>query len=395
MKKLSLLLIGIIAATRMSAQVELKKLLEDNRSYLQCSNGKCTGPGWDFLSNNIKESKYFLLGEDHGTKEIPEIALAISSVAKFDKAVVEVDGLTAAEMYRACKMNATNKKTWLDAHQSMLSFYSAQDEFKWLDQMVQQGANVWGLDQVSVFSDRLLLELLAKNAKSDAAKKAAASALKTATDGFNEFLQTGNRQAPFMFKSDSNSFATLKAAFANESAENKHIVDEIAESSSIYKNWQKGSHAQRVKLMKHNLKVYMDKDSKGKMFFKFVAAHLSKGESFVNIFDIGNMVDNLADATYEKTFALMVVGAKGTANSFINIKGAETHPIDAMSADSDIHFLEPLISLVDAEKSTLFDLRPLKKAIFAEKLSVDNANLRRAIVGYDAILIVPQVSASH
>jgi hypothetical protein len=392
--KTSFILLATVLALHSSAQSDLNKNLIDNRSYVEYKDGRYYGAGWEIILRNGIASKYFLLGEDHGTKEIPEFARAIASSIKFEKAVIEVDPFTAAEIERAAKLQSAEREKWLQKHSSELAFYSAADEFSWVNQLVQGGAHIWGLDQVSVFSDRLLLEMLRDKARTETAKKAAANALQMAIEGFSEFNQSGNGGAVFMFKSDSIVFANLRKAFASEGAECLAIINDMALSSTIYQNWKKGSHAQRVKLMKHNLKTYFDKDQDGKMFFKLGAVHLSKGESLMNIFDIGNMIDNYADAGYSNAFALMVVGAKGNANTFVSVEGGETHPIDILSKDSDLNFLESLMPLVDPQKYTLFDLRPLKRAIFSNQLSIDNVGLRRTILGYDALLIIPQVSPS-
>jgi hypothetical protein len=108
------------------------------------------------------------------------------------------------------------------------------------------------------------------------------------------------------------------------------------------------------------------------------------------------MVDNIAEAEYESTFHIMIVGVKGAVNTFIPIKDARVRPVDIKSKESDLNFLEEMLpSVADSKQWTVFDLRPLKSAIFKNVLKVETPNLRRTILGYDAIVFVPLATPSN
>ena len=98
----------------------------------------------------------------------------------------------------------------------------------------------------------------------------------------------------------------------------------MKKSITIYKEQ---NHRLRIKLILNQLmKDYpLWKDSKN--LFKYGANHMTRGESFLTVFDIGNMVANITKSNYEESFHIMIVGESGMMGSIF--KSFPPNPVDA------------------------------------------------------------------
>ena len=86
------------------------------------------------------------------------------------------------------------------------------------------------------------------------------------------------------------------------------LIRYMKTSADIYKT---GSHRKRVSLIKHHLMQAMDEWRGRKTLFKYGANHMTRGESFLTVHDIGVLVTNIADADYQRTYHIMVLGEEG------------------------------------------------------------------------------------
>ncbi|MEJ7663860.1 MAG: hypothetical protein WKG07_32165 [Hymenobacter sp.] len=66
------LLLSLLAASIASAQDStLTRLIRQNQYALTPQGSQFSGPGWDKLRASIQKSQFVLIGEDHGTAQIP------------------------------------------------------------------------------------------------------------------------------------------------------------------------------------------------------------------------------------------------------------------------------------------------------------------------------------
>ncbi|MEO5943774.1 MAG: hypothetical protein ABIP30_05140, partial [Ferruginibacter sp.] len=126
-----------------------------------------------------------------------------------------------------------------------------------------------------------------------------------------------------------------------------------------------------------------------KSLFKFGANHLAKGESLLKIYDIGNLVNNIADSKFKKSLHIMIVGKSGMQAS--PFKGFPATKVDENS--DDLKVLKPLFALVTGKDWPCFDMLPLRQALDEKKINYTDG-LRRIINGYDYVVIIPEVTAS-
>lgn len=124
--------------------------------------------------------------------------------------------------------------------------------------------------------------------------------------------------------------------------------------------------------------------------FKYGANHMTKGESFLEIYDIGNLIHNLNEANYKKSLHIMILGVSG--NQASPFEGFPNEKIDPNS--STLKALRPIAKTVDSQAWHCYDLLQLKKELAAGRLIVNDVKLQRIINGYDLLVIIPNVTAS-
>lgn len=131
-----------------------------------------------------------------------------------------------------------------------------------------------------------------------------------------------------------------------------------------------------------------------RVLFKFGVNHIKKGRSYTNVYDIGNLVAELAYNS--RSFHLFVLGAAGMQNAYLPFVGNEADKnkkIDAV-ATYDFAEVKPFMAAADLKLWTVFDLRPLRPLLHAQKLGSLAPNTKELIWGYDAVLLMPQVRAA-
>lgn len=173
----------------------------------------------------------------------------------------------------------------------------------------------------------------------------------------------------------------------NLSQAEKEKIEALSLTSRIYK---RQSHHLRIQLMKNNLLRVYSKWENRKNLFKFGANHLAKGESLLKIYDIGNLVNNVADSKYKNSLHVMIEGKSGTQSLPFN--GFPEQSVDENG--DNLKSLKPLFNCVTTEQWHCFDMLPIRVALESEKLIVKNNELSRIIKGYDYVIIILKVTAA-
>lgn len=376
---------------------KLSQLASENHYPIRYHQGKFSGKGWNLVLQAAQQHKYFLIGEDHGLAEVPRFALALSQKIPYDVFVTEIDSITAEVMQRLVRQKPVTIQRFHHQQPAALSFYSAVEEFALVQQLAQQATTFWGLDQVSLFSTGLVLQQLAKQASSEKAKKLALKLAKTSDQLFETAVKTGNYDTLWIFSENKKVFQQLEKTFEKEHPKARQIVRDLLASWHIYSG---NKHANRVATMKQKLLNYyfvqrQKRATAKKVLFKFGANHVARGKSLFAGYDIGNLVANLAHAEKQKTYHVMIVGKAGTMNTFLPTKGMTTQKFDIAHKKHTLKVLKPFFTQLKGADWGLFDLRPIKKALAKQKVWIKNRLLARIIEGYDALVIIPEVSASH
>ena len=364
----------------------ITKIAKQNHLIFGVDKNTFKGLGWDTLVSQIQKSDFVLIGEDHFTNEIPFFTSAVVNKVKFDNFFGEIDPYSAKIIESKIKtLNDLQLKKYQEEFEEVFAFYGMEPESQLLTQLVKSNTAIYGLDQILMNADRLICNDLKNKTKNKKAKKIYEAIEVKSKDYFSSFLKDPSKPMYLMTDEFDKQLSELKRLTLSH--QEKEKINDLKLTAKIYKEQ---NHHLRIQLMKNNLmKVYPEWHSK-KNLFKFGAIHVSKGESFFKIYDMGNVVNNIADSEFKNSLHIMIVGKSGMQGS--PFKG---FPAKAVDENSDnLKFLKPLFTAVSSQDWYCFDMRQLRDAKEQGKIEVKDITLSRAIDGYDYVIIIPKVTAA-
>lgn len=364
------------------------RLLKENTLLLQPSPAGFTGKGWDLIQAGVKDNQYVLIGEDHFMAEIPYFTEQVLKTVPFNTFALEVDPFIAQLLnQKLTQPDTTSLMKWAVQAGPALSFYSLQEEFHMLREASRTHTSLIGLDQVMMMSDPLLYDELAHKATRPSARQRYAAMSERA----NVSASKAALDLSHPMYMQSAAFEEDVAALKKEpmTAREKEIVDAVQLSARIYKTQ---SHALRVQLMKHQLMADYESAIKDKkVLVKLGAMHCARGESYLTVYDCGNLLSNLAESEYKSSYHIAIFGKNG-------IQGSPFKALPAQKLDpdnGDLKFVKPFFDATPTGSWVVFNLLPIRKALQRQKLKIDDIDLRRTILGYDALVIFPIAHPSH
>jgi hypothetical protein len=351
-------------------------------------DGVFSGPGWDLLNERVAGAQQVLLGEDHFTNEMPRLIGAIAGIGTYDHFYIEVDPYSTRIIERSIReLEPTQRLAFRRAYGDLYSFYALEPEYALLERLVKGGAGLLGADQVVMYADRLVVQDRAARTENEQARQIYRHIMQQSQARFERFLE--HPEQP-----DFSSIYFLTPEFAGDlerlaalelSDEERALVEAMQRSADIY---QTQSHRKRVQLLKHQLMADYPQWIGGRTLFKYGANHLARGESFLTVQDIGALVAHLAEAAYQESVHVMIIGESGKQGS--PFRGFPPTPIDP--DDFYLKPLQPFFALTSGADWAVFDLVPLRLAQQRGELAIDNENLLRSIKGYDLLVLIPEVT---
>jgi hypothetical protein len=376
--------------------------------------GSIQGPGVDFLVQQGKESQFFLIGEDHGIAELPLVTGALFQRLwefGYEHLAVETGPLTAAILEGSARKSkpeeafaALNK-----AHPFSLPFFNWKQEAELLEKVVPSCPRppaLWGVDQEFILSPVLHFERLVELAPDRYTKTLAEEYQHQAATDYDRLVKTKDPTNIYLAKATDEDLERLEAAFRTKAgaAEAARISLELRQSARIYREFNSSegyaSNLHRSELMKAHFTRYYEHAAqdgrKPKVVLKFGATHVRKGRSYSNVYDLGNMVAELAAMSGSQSFHVFVIAVSGTQNHYLPFVGDEkqkTAPIDLAGTYSFLD-VAPFEELAKNEGNVVVDLRPLRPGLSGGSVKVPGKGLADLIWGYDAVLILKDVHAA-
>jgi hypothetical protein len=390
MRTVSVLLLSILlpCLPLQADDVTFAELARQHQFSMSEKDGAFSGPGWDLLSERVAKAQQVLLGEDHFTNEMPRLIGAIAGIGTYDHFYIEVDPFSTAIMERSIReMDPAQRLQFRSTFGDLYSFYALAPEYALLEQLVEGGARLLGSDQVVMYADRLVAQEWAVRTENEPARQIYRHVAQQSRERFERFL--ANPEEPdfsslyFMtpeFSSDLERLASLDI-----SDEERALVEAMRRSVNIYRTQ---SHRTRVQLIKHQLMADYPRWIGSRNLFKYGANHLARGESFLTVQDIGALVAELAEAAYQESVHVMIIGESGAQGS--PFRGFPPTPVE--SDGFYLKHLQPFFELTAGEDWAVFDLVPLRDAQRKGELAIDNVNLLRSIKGYDLLVLIPEVT---
>ena len=345
-----------------------------------------SGLGWMKIMEEVNKSNDVLIGEDHFTNEIPYFTSALVSQVKFDNFFCEIDPFTADILQQNIEnLSTVELQKYVNNYGKTFSFYAFTPEFDLLKQLTKSNTQIHGTDQIMVVGDRVICNELQKITTNKKAKDIYATIESNSKIYFDNFLK--DQSKPFYFFTEDFGKKLEQLSLLELSPKEVQIINALKLSAKIYKS---RSHSLRIQLMKNQLMdVYSDWADKRNLF-KYGANHVPRGESLMEIYDIGNLVSNINDSKYKNSLHIMILGTSGTQAS--PFQGYPEEKIDENS--SILKTLKPITSAIDTNQWQCLDMLPLRKALNEGKISISDIKLSRIIKGYDLLVIIPKVTAS-
>lgn len=278
----------------------------------QVENGKLSGPGADFLLDLMGNSQYTMLGEYHGSKRISELTRAL--IPELDEMgykhlVLEV-GPNSAQILEELpdetidglkKINQKFSYTIEDYENMPIPFFEHVEDAEFLKEAKVRDWNIIGIDQefcdaVFLLTDRMYNQL--------ADREKHAELYAAANDSLMAYIEDDWNDVRPLFTTMLGS-ETLKTFtdIAQKEEKNKKLVDDFWRSVEIYALREEGkwfeNNRQRIQYMKSEYSKAMEESKfdlkKDKLLIKMGGKHLSKGFSPLELFEVGNMLNELAE----------------------------------------------------------------------------------------------------
>jgi DNA-binding MarR family transcriptional regulator len=340
------------------------------------------------ISERVARAQQVLIGEDHFTSEIPRFSGAIAGIGTFDHFYIEVDPFSTRIIERSIReMDAAQRLEFRRTYGDLYSFYALEPEYTLLEQLVEGGAGLLGSDQVVMFDDRLIFQDWIARTGNEQARQIYRHITQQSRERFERLLE--NPEEPdfsslyFMTPEFTGDLERLSALELSD--EERAMVEAMQRSVDIY---QTRSHRTRVQLLKHQLMVDYPIWIGSRTLFKYGANHMARGESFLTVQDIGALVAELSEATYQESLHVMIIGESGAQGS--PFRGFPPSLIDVNSFY--LKHLQPFFPLTTGEDWAVFDLLPLRRAQQRGELAIEDTNLLRSIKGFDLLVLIPEVT---
>ncbi len=410
---LCIILLAILAHVSLRAQDSLLIQKIRSASYpIDLDNGDLGGPGLEYLNQKAQNSSFFLVGESHGMAEVPKFTAALFRTLNkqgFKYYATEVGPFTANYLDKTVKNKnyLENVSSFLESYPWSFPFFNLKEEWEVLTEVnsltKDKGNTIWGLDQEFAASFRMNFKYLADNAENEESKQVAKEYYELTMSLYSEFVKTGNPTKSFLAVARPSDFSKLRNSFKGQKI-NMTMVKEIEESIKIYQLWASNqgykSNLLRAEMMKNHFREYYsmakELDPDPKVMLKFGSNHMYRGLNNLNVLDLGNYISEIANQQKTKSFHLLVLGGKGTVNSYNLMSKSQDDKrkkYDALEY-SDKWNAESILNSVEGNSWSLIDLKPIKESLFNRSIKVDDDGLERIIWSYDAILVIPKVSAS-
>lgn len=365
-----------------TAQGTLSSIIKQNSQSFILTNNTFEGKGWNQILDEIKTHDNILIGEDHFFNEIPLFISKISDEVKFDNFFCEIDPYLASTLeFKIKTLSNSELNKYISSFGNTFSFFSLAPEFNLFKKLALSNTNIIGTDQISLISERLIVSELKQKSKNEIAKSIYLEIEKQSAIYFNQIIK--GKSPYFLTEEFTNHLNTLNKL--KLSPYEQTVIKDLKLSQKIY---IEQNHHLRIQLMKHNLMQNYKQMNHSKNLFKYGANHLPKGESLLKIYDIGNLVNNIADSQFKSSLHIMIISNKGIQG--VPIKGMENQKINPNS--NDLKHYKPFFDTMNKNKWHVFNNKKILKKLALNKIKIESKTLESVLKGYDYLIIIPEVT---
>jgi hypothetical protein len=381
------------------------KLLQ-NRYALAVRNGQLSGAGAQVLQLAIAQSRFVLLGEEHGVAQTPEFWAAICNAAgpaRFHTMAVEEGPLVAAELERMARQpnGLARFVAFEKTYPESVNVYSAREEFDMLQQCARVSQNefrLWGLNQEMFGTAGLILSRVLASGVGKGARPAIEQLLQKNDDANRKVVQSGRIFDLFMFTADDKELASGAALLQKDgSPEARSLFASLIESHEINRTSpaEYGNARRRERLMKtlfaaNYARAARNAAAPPKVLLKFGAFHVYRGLNPVHGSGIGNYVAEFAEGQGAQSLHILLMPVKIRPRAG---QPAQLRPVNHED-EPGFRYMQSIFSNLLRPDWTMFDLRPLRQDLNAPGGAI-SPDLATLVFGYDILVIVPEGTPSR
>jgi hypothetical protein len=407
--RLSWFLCCIVFSSKQPAdaqQTALVKLLQANRYQLTVQNGEMSGLGAPFLKKELSEAQFVAIGEEHGTREVPQFVWATCRAMaqnSLDAMAIESGPLVTAQLQRwtAKSGGSTDLAEFEKQYPDSIAFFNWRQEFDLLSHCQQATVpyvlHLWGLDQEFLGSPKFILQQILDTQPGPQAEAIAQKIQAQCSVDTQKGIASGSWKDACMLRLSPVDLASLQSSVERtENRRAQELTAALIKTQHIYSFHESGhsyeANRERALLLKHNFLADYQQLSKTagrppRVLLKFGGNHLFKGFDETDLNDLGNFITEFADGLGSSSLHIEVLGIRGKDEAEFGLG----QPDRAIAKDAAPDFLAPLYAEAYPGGWTVFDLRPLRSK-FASFGQVDR-DLERLIFGYDLLVLIPEVTA--
>lgn len=385
---IALLLVGGTAFAQEKPPLT-EKDLEKNTYYFEIVDNKLVGDGAKFMTDEIVNSQYVLLGEYHGSFQISKFTRAVIPIfhdagcRTFGLEIGPVSAEILSELSKdpsktISNLNTFNSNNYVATKRrnfTPIPFFSNVEDADFLVEARKRNWNLIGLDQEFSFGYVPLIQRIYDNLNSK--KKAELKPLfEQVVPLIKSFYQSDINENKSQYKAilDSKEVNEFLDSASKDNPANKRIAEAIRFTTEIYyMNDDKvrkyfDANSGRINYMKKNLAEGFSKLKfdlrKDKMLLKVGGVHVSRGFGPLSIFEVGNTLSELAAFNGNRSLTIKFNARYAIENE---------KEVDALSDPKSFDYrFQGLLQMGKKDKWTVIDLRPMRSAVFyAERYKLD------------------------
>lgn len=159
------------------ARAAFDSIVSANTYHLTLEDGELRGEGVEWLVERGREAHHFMIGERHGTAEIPAVAASLYerlADVGYDYAALEIGPFAARHVNRALDRGGFRALSELLTRYdgAPVAFMAWREEARMAARIAAAGGTIWGLDQEFVRSLPMHLDALTDEAESAGERRA-------------------------------------------------------------------------------------------------------------------------------------------------------------------------------------------------------------------------------
>jgi hypothetical protein len=384
------------------------KLLE-YRYGLSVRNGRFSGSGARVLQSAIAQSRFVLVGENHGLAETPKFWAGICRAALpegFHTMALEEGPLAAMELERwagqpdgQAQLTAFEKQ-----YPESINIYNTREEFGMLQQCAgaSEGGKfrLWGLNQEALGAGGLMLSRILDTRPGGESGREMRQLLQKNDEANAKALQSGRVSDLFMISASDKDLAAGAVPLQKDgSPQARSLFASLIQSHEINRvpPADYGNAGRRSRLMKTLFRADYAEAARAqgtppKVLLKFGAYHIYRGLNPVHGSGIGNYVAEFAEGQGAQSLHICVMAVRGSEPIYPRVgQPAQLLPFN-LKEDPGAHYLQPMLANLLDSDWTMFDLRPLRQAL--NGLRAASSELATLVFGIDILVMVPEATPS-